>query len=53
MNDMDSGLQKLEFSQAKCEGGVDFPVTRDDTRLVPSRVTSKEEPIPLSHAQGM
>ena len=28
-------------------------MTRDGTRLVPSRVTGKEEPSPLSHAHGL
>ena len=42
MTRMDSGLKKIGFSQEKCEGKRTFLVTWDSTRLVPSRVTSKE-----------
>ena len=44
MNDMDSGLQKLRFSKQNAKEEWIPPVTRDNTWLVPSRVTRKEDP---------
>ena len=47
------GFIKVKFFKAKMQRRSDASVTGDGTRLVPSRVTSKEESNTPSHAHGL